>query len=233
MVKLHLLFRIGPLLLNRMFANSTTTPSRHIRETMTFIDRADFCFQPATAYIDAPQGIGYNATISAPHMHEWALHAALDKLNQENLRILDVGSGSGYLTACFAVMFGPTCKVTGIDHITELVEQARINISKNHKDLLDSNQVTLVVGDGRKGYPANGPYDFIHVGAAILDSPTELVKQLKEGGTMVAPIQVTIDGEKNQFMYTVHKDDQGKVSSHRGIGVRYIPLTDERKQREQ
>jgi len=47
--------------------------------------------------------IGYGVTISAPHMHAQALEVLSDQL-VEGAKVLDVGSGSGYLTACFAHM---------------------------------------------------------------------------------------------------------------------------------
>lgn len=66
-----------------------------VRETMLKIDRGDFCsYYP---YTDSPQPIQYNATISAPHMHAYALELLKDKL-QGAKSCLDVGSGSGYLT---------------------------------------------------------------------------------------------------------------------------------------
>ncbi len=45
-------------------------------------------------------GIGYNVTISAPHMHGHALELLKDHL-QDGMKALDVGSGSGYLTGNF------------------------------------------------------------------------------------------------------------------------------------
>ncbi|KAM6149367.1 protein-L-isoaspartate(D-aspartate) O-methyltransferase-like isoform 1-T1 [Erethizon dorsatum] len=54
-------------------------------------------------YMDSPQSIGFQATISAPHMHAYALQLLFDQLH-EGAKALDVGSGSGILTACFARM---------------------------------------------------------------------------------------------------------------------------------
>ena len=68
-------------------------------------------------------------------------------------------------------MVGPSGKVVGIDHIQQLVDWSTSNFQKNHKDLLDSGRVKLVVGDGRLGYPKDGPYHAIHVGAAAPELP--------------------------------------------------------------
>ena len=54
-----------------------------VEETMKNIDRADFSLE--SPYIDSPQKIGYNATISAPHMHAHAL-VFLSFANTQNCR---------------------------------------------------------------------------------------------------------------------------------------------------
>lgn len=51
-----------------------------------------------------------------------------------------------------AEMVGKTGKVIGIDHISELVEQSKRNIKKGNADLLESGQLGLITGDGRKGF---------------------------------------------------------------------------------
>ncbi len=51
-------------------------------------------FLPQLAYMDAPLGIGHAATISAPHMHAYALELLLDRL-RPGAKALDVGSGTG------------------------------------------------------------------------------------------------------------------------------------------
>ena len=46
--------------------------------------------------IISPQSINFNATISAPHMHAYALEYLKDLLKPGG-KVLDVGAGSGYL----------------------------------------------------------------------------------------------------------------------------------------
>jgi protein-L-isoaspartate(D-aspartate) O-methyltransferase len=98
--------------------------------------------------------------------------------------VLDVGSGSGYLCACFAEMVdlnivyiirkterlrffvykkknkvGPTGEVVGIEHIPELVDSSVRNIAKSHSQWITNEQIKMIKGDGRMGYEQDGPYD--------------------------------------------------------------------------
>lgn len=61
----------------------------------------------------------------------------------EGERALDIGSGSGYLTACMAIMLGNNGKAVGIDHIPELVEKSVENVKKDNPELLNSQRVIL------------------------------------------------------------------------------------------
>ncbi|VCX10647.1 unnamed protein product, partial [Gulo gulo] len=70
-------------------------------EVMLATDRSHYA--KCNPYMDSPQSIGFQATISAPHMHAYALELLFDQLH-EGAKALDVGSGSGILTACFARM---------------------------------------------------------------------------------------------------------------------------------
>jgi len=211
-------------LVQNLFSNSIIK-SEEVRDVMLQVDRGSYVKQ--NAYMDAPQRIGYNITISAPHMHAHALELLKNHL-KPGMRALDVGSGSGYLTVCMALMVGGTGRAVGIDHIQELVDMSKDNIKKDGKvGLMESDQLTLVVGDGRKGWSEGGPYNAIHVGAAAATLPQELVDQLAPGGRMVIPV-----GEEggDQSLDQVEKGMDGKVTKTRLFGVRYVPLTDKEKQ---
>ena len=73
-----------------------------VNQVMRKVDRGEFC-DVKGAYHDSPQPLGYNATISAPHMHGFCLEWLADSLAPGN-KVLDVGSGSGYLCAAFYEM---------------------------------------------------------------------------------------------------------------------------------
>lgn len=76
-------------------------------------------------------------------MHAHALEVLVNQL-KEGSRALDVGSGSGYLAACMAMMVGSTGRVVGIEHIPELAEVSIQNIKKEHGNLIESGVVKII-----------------------------------------------------------------------------------------
>ncbi|KAL6583711.1 Protein-L-isoaspartate O-methyltransferase 2 [Orobanche minor] len=205
--------------------------SKKVEEVMETIDRALFVPDGTPPYDDSPMQIGYNATISAPHMHATCLEL-LENYLQPGMRALDVGSDyhsrssfrsrrTGYLTACFAVMVGPQGRVVGIEHIPELAESSIKNIEKSEAaTLLKEGSISIHVGDGRQGWPDLAPYDAIHVGAAAPEIPPALIEQLKPGGRLVIPV-----GKISQELKIVDKNTDGTLSVRVEFSVRYVPLT--------
>ena len=198
--------------------------SSKVFNAMLKVDRQDFT-SSNFPYYDSPQGIGYNATISAPHMHAYALEY-LAPYCSDNIHILDVGSGSGYLTVALSKMINDTGVVVGIEHIDELYKKSIENISKNHSNLLENKKIILLNEDGRKGVKEYAPFKVIHVGAAAEEIPEDLIEQLDKNGRMFIPV-----GEySDQWIYLVDKDQNGNVSKQKLMGVTYVPLTDKEKQ---
>ena len=98
--------------------------------------------------------------------------------------MLDVGSGSGYLTHVLANLVGLEGRVVGLDHIQGLVDLAFTNTKKSleGREMLERGQLKYIKADGRKGWPEDAPYDAIHVGAAALEAHSDLIDQLKAPG---------------------------------------------------
>eukprot|EP00127_Corallochytrium_limacisporum_P004758 Clim_evm112s172 gene=Clim_evmTU112s172 len=184
-------------------------------DRINFVSRGDH----AVAYDDCPQPIGYHATISAPHMHAFALEH-FGEHAKENARVLDVGVGSGYLLAAFAEMCGKQGLFVGIENIPELVNLARDNLTPQYNDMLEDGRMKVLKADGWKGVPEHAPYDIIHVGAAATEVPKALLDQLAIGGRMVIPV----GGVLGENMYIIDKQPDGSFKKQVSISVRYVPL---------
>ncbi|KAM3553364.1 hypothetical protein ARSEF4850_006945 [Beauveria asiatica] len=209
-----------------------------VKEAFIKVDRRHYA--PSQPYEDSPQYIGYQATISAPHMHAMALEHLISFLMPSSAspapRALDIGSGSGYLTHVMAELVGPRGLVVGVEHINALRDMGEANMRKSAegKQLLDSGKVKFVVADGRKGLSeparkgeeARGTHwDVIHVGASASRVHDELISQLKSPGCMFIPVEDEHDRD-SQYVWRIEKDKDGNVSRNRLFGVRYVSLTD-------
>jgi len=153
-------------------------------QAMKSVDRANYT--KMSMYSDAPQPTLEGQTISAPHMHGYALELLAPNI-MGGTKALDVGCGSGYLTTAMARM-NPNLSVYGIETVPSLVELSYANIHKADGDLLQSGRVVVSAGDGWKGLRAQAPFDVIHVGAAAASLPMALLAQMKVGGRMLIPI---------------------------------------------
>ncbi|CAJ2508511.1 Uu.00g135370.m01.CDS01 [Anthostomella pinea] len=244
-----------------------------VKDAFLRVDRGHYA--PGAPYKDSPQSIGHAATISAPHMHASAVEALLPFLLPHQVgttesesaptattttamivgpkgrprRVLDIGSGSGYLTHVLAELVGETGVVVGVEHIGALKELGEANMAKSAEGraLLESGRVRFRVGDGRRGWEEPSPvdaqpgvggsadaevpnkdveggWDAIHVGAAAVELHEDLVRQLRSPGLMFIPVNDE-DGW-DQYIWTVDKDENGRVGKKKLYGVRYVPLTD-------
>ena len=128
------------------------------------------------AYTDKAFPISSGQTISQPYTV--AVQTGLLQVKKRD-KVLEVGSGSGYQAAILAEM---GVKVYTIERYRDLYVKAQKVVTS-----LGYN-VNFFFGDGYEGKPQYGPYDAILITAATAEIPGALLKQLKPGGRLVAPL---------------------------------------------
>lgn len=149
------------------------------------VDRADFVPEEYKnmAYTDQALPIGYDQTISQPTVVAQMIQLLKPR---EGKKYLEIGSGSGYVTALLALIAGDNGKVYALERNQYLIDMARQNLKK-YPDLV--NRIEMIFRDGSKGLAEQAPFDFIHSAAAFEGIPNELKNQLVIGGRLVAPTQ--------------------------------------------
>ena len=160
------------------------------------------------AYEDHPLPIGEDQTISQPYIVALMLEAL--RLSPTDT-VLEVGTGSGYLTALLAEL---TAQVFSIERLPTLAEKARQTLSS-----LGYSNVQVITGDGYQGHASNAPYDAIIVSAAVLNFPYSLLSQLIDGGRMIIPV-----GPPNGQRLHLVRMESGRplITSH--VPCRFVPL---------
>ncbi len=130
------------------------------------------------AYEDIALPIDDNETISQPSTI--AVMLSLLKIRGEH-RVLEIGSGCGYVLALISEMVGERGNVYGMEVIEELSELCK-------KNLEDFPNVEIYNMNGKKGLLDKSPFNRILISAALEEVPREILNQLKENGIVVAPI---------------------------------------------
>ncbi len=95
-------------------------------------------------------------------------------------RVLEVGTGSGYMTAVLARLCQ---RVHTVDRWRMLVSEAEQRLRA-----VEILNVTMMVGDGSGGWAGEGPFDRIIVTAGVPEIPPALLEQLADGGCLCAPV---------------------------------------------
>lgn len=173
----------------------------------------------AAAYADSPLPIGHRQTISQPYIVALMTQLARPRAaagwrgaDGRPLRVLDVGTGSGYQAAVLAELVGP---LDSVEIVCPLADEARARLQS-----LGYDGVRVRCGDGYAGLPARAPFDVIVLAAAPPEVPQPLVDQLAPGGRLVLPV-----GRREQRLMVVERDLDGVVRRLPHIPVRFVPMT--------
>ncbi len=174
------------LLVDHLYKNKIIN-SKNVYQAMKSVPRHLFIpkINRNIAYQDSPVPIGEGQTISAPHMN--AMMCEYLKINK-GMKILEIGTGSGYHAALLAELVGKKGKIYTIERHKKLVERAKnIFLSLNYSNIITIHQ------DGTIGLKEFAPFDRILVTAAGPKIPNSLKNQLsKNNGILCIPV-----GKKN------------------------------------
>ena len=125
------------------------------------------------AFADTEIPIGQGQSMMTPKVEARMLQA----LNiRPGDRVLEIGTGSGYVTACLSWLSGD---VTSIDIFEEFTLAAAGKLQAQGID-----HVTLLTGDAMAAPVAGGPFDVIAVTGALPLSTDHFEAQLKAGGRL-------------------------------------------------
>lgn len=160
------------------------------------------------AYDDGPLPIGKTETISQPYIVAAMTEAARIEPGR---KALEIGTGSGYQAAILAFL---GAQVWSLERNPELASQARERLGR-----LGYDKVSVISGDGSKGYPAAAPYDAILVTAGAPQVPQVLGEQLAEGGRLLIPVGDLY----HQDLYLVTKQG-GQFSTRVLDPCQFVPL---------
>ncbi|HEU0219175.1 MAG TPA: protein-L-isoaspartate O-methyltransferase [Gallionella sp.] len=126
------------------------------------------------AFADMEIPLGYGAAMWQPKLEA----RTVQELHlTRNDKVLEVGTGSGYLTALLSALAG---HVTSVEIVPELSDMAKQNLAAYHRD-----NIILETGDAAHGW-GNGTYDAIVLTGSTPVLPAAFQSSLNVGGRLFA-----------------------------------------------
>ena len=179
--------------------NAISKVPRHLFMDSGFLDHA---------YQDKAFPIAANQTISQPYTV--AFQTELLDVN-ENDKVLEIGTGSGYQTAVLCLL---GAEVYSVERQLELFKKSSLFLPK-----IGFVVKRLVFGDGYKGLKEDAPFDRILVTAGAPYVPKELLSQLKIGGRLVIPI-----GNEEQIMTLYIRTGPKTFEKYEHGKFKFVPM---------
>jgi protein-L-isoaspartate(D-aspartate) O-methyltransferase len=174
------------------------------------------CFVAAghlrSAYADKALPTAEGQTISQPYMVALMTESLMVRAG---LKILEIGTGSGYQTALLAHMGGD---VLSVERSATLAESAKWRL----QNLGYGDSTRIVVGDGTRGWPREAPYDRILVTAGAPRVPAAYREQLVDGGRIVIPL-----GDRSVQQLTILECHGDQWTRTQSTACRFVPLIGE------
>lgn len=161
------------------------------------------------AYKDVALPIGYEQTISQPYTV--AFMTQLLHIKKPRMKILEIGTGSGYQAA---VLFEMQADVYSIER----------NLDLHHRTTKLFDKLGIRVhakyGDGTIGWKEFAPFDGIIVTAGSPIVPNHLKEQLVVGGRLIIPV----GDRRSQKLYLIKKISEKEFDSEIIPEFSFVPL---------
>lgn len=161
------------------------------------------------AYSDQALPIAQRQTISQPSVVAVMTQALALKSTD---RVLEIGTGSGYQSAILAEIVREVYTVEIIPELSTAAQELLTNLGYPN--------IYYRIGDGHQGWAEEAPFDAIMVTAALKEIPEELIRQLKMGGRLIAPVG---ENHKIQNLYLLTKTPEG-IFRDKILPVRFVPM---------
>jgi protein-L-isoaspartate(D-aspartate) O-methyltransferase len=129
----------------------------------------------AMAYTDTDIPLGHGESMAPPRVAARLMH---DLHLTGTEKVLEIGTGSGYMTALLA---GRAQRVVSLEINPELASNARNNLQR-----AGITNVDVRVADGSTGASGDAPFDAIVLGGSVAEVPQALLQQIKVGGHLLA-----------------------------------------------
>lgn len=180
--------------------------NREILKAFDSINREDFVDKKYKefAYLDAPLPLMKHSTISQPTVLAFILEL-LELYN--GIKILEIGSGSGYLLA----LINSICSTSFLYGIE--IHEPLVKRSENL--LIDYPNIQIINADGKDGLSNFAPFNRIILSAAVKTTPSNLINQLTDGGYLIFPM--------NECLYKLRKEGN-LIIKKVYPGFRFVPI---------
>ncbi|MBI2044408.1 protein-L-isoaspartate O-methyltransferase [Candidatus Pacearchaeota archaeon] len=190
--------------------------SKEILDAFSKVKREDFIPKESRifAYEDTSLPIGEGQSISQPY----TIATMLSMLKLETgMKVLEIGSGSGYVLALMSKVVGSKGKAFGLEIRKQLVQQSKTSLK-------DYKNVEVFYAHGKAGLKQKAPFDRIIISAAASEIPKKIVPQLKEKGIIAAPLGRPY--EFSQSLVSYEKVKGKLILKEKHDGFLFVPLID-------
>lgn len=184
---------------------------KRVLDTLFKIPREHFAptEQRSFAFSDTALPIGHGETMLAPVVEGRILQSLAVEPNE---RVLEIGTGSGFFTACLANL-GQS--VHSVDIHPDFTQSAAEKLAA-----LNIDRVVLETGDAVNGWASNERFDVIVLTGAVQRIPESYRQQLNVGGRLFA----IVGTEQNMsgIMVTRRTNDQFDTQNLFETYTRYL-----------